>query len=106
MLVPDARLVTSAKRLLKYMVEQQSAASPEVVAKEQGLLALGDGDSTNDVLQSLCQEAITSLPVEAKAVREGNERVLNKLVGFVIKKSRGRVDAQTTRDRLKELLSL
>ena len=88
------------------MVESQLTASPEIVAKEQGLLALAADDSTNDFLQSLCQEAIASLPEEAEVVRKGNERVLNKLVGFVMKKSKGRVDAQTTRDRLKELLSL
>lgn len=86
------------------MVDHQSRECPEAEAREQGLLAQSADDSPADFLRVLCEDAIASLPDEAGAVRNGNERVLNKLVGFVMKKSKGTVDAQTTRECLKGLL--
>ena len=86
------------------MVEHQSTECPEAEARELGLLALTSDGTSDDLLRGLCEDAIASLPNEADVVRRGNERVLNKLVGFVMKKSKGTVDAQTTRECLRELL--
>jgi aspartyl-tRNA(Asn)/glutamyl-tRNA(Gln) amidotransferase subunit B len=95
---------TSAKRLLKYMVDHQSTEMPKAVAMEQGLIALSVEESSDGFLDSLCQQAISNLPAESDAVKRGNDRVLNKLVGFVMKQSKGRVDAQTVHGHLKTML--
>lgn len=74
---------------------------PSKLANDQSLIAIADGDAS---LKAWCEEAITSLPEEAEVVRKGNHRVLNKLVGKVMKASRGRADAVAIRTMLLELL--
>jgi aspartyl-tRNA(Asn)/glutamyl-tRNA(Gln) amidotransferase subunit B len=44
-------------------------------------------------LYCLCESAISDLPSEVAALRAGNKNVLNKIVGHVMRKSRGRADA-------------
>lgn len=87
------------------MVEGQSKSPPSVVAKELSLLALEGNDETEELIDKYCREAIEALPEEAGVVRQGNIRVLNKLVGYVMKASKGRADAQTVHARLKDILS-
>ncbi|TFY69182.1 hypothetical protein EVG20_g3256 [Dentipellis fragilis] len=74
---------------------------PDRLAQELSLTAMQDEP---DFLGELCKEAITKLPEEAEAVRQGNTKVLNKLVGSVMKSSRGRADAQAVRSKLQEVL--
>ncbi len=92
---------TSAKTLLKQMLNTRSRSSPSIVANELSLYAWS---ADTDQLNKFCLEAIASLPQEAEAFRRGNVRVLNKLMGYVIKSSRGRVDAHAVQERLKQLL--
>ena len=94
-------IVSSAKLLLKHLVETRSTESPNDVAKTLGLIALPVDDVS---LSQLCQSAIQSLPEEASAIRAGNLRVLNKLVGFVMKSSKGRANAAVVQETLKKIL--
>ena len=55
-------------------------------------------------LRQLCEDTIAVSPQEAEAVRKGKEKVIMRLVGHVMKESRGRADAKAARDMLKELL--
>ena len=55
-------------------------------------------------LKQLCEDAIAASPQEAEAVRKGKEKVIMRLVGHIMKESRGRADAKAARDMLKELL--
>ncbi len=75
---------------------------PTVLAKELSLFATNDTDTT---VQTWCDEAIETLKEEAQAVRDGNVNVVNKLVGFVMKRSRGTVDAKVARSILQSKLS-
>ena len=70
---------------------------PSVLAKELLLLPTTDND---DTLQKWCDEAIDALQEEAQAVRDGNPNVVNKLVGFIMKRSRGTADAKAARKLL------
>ena len=83
------------------MVETRSQADPAALAQELSLMAL---ETNQDVLEELCQKAISEMSDEANAVRQGNIRVLNKLVGAVMKASRGRADALAVQRYLKEIL--
>lgn len=58
-----------------------------------------------DDLYSFCEAAVQELPEEAELVRQGNPRVLMKLVGKVMKLSRGRADAQHVRTHLEVMLT-
>ncbi|KAJ8593154.1 Glutamyl-tRNA amidotransferase B subunit [Rhizopogon salebrosus TDB-379] len=102
-LVQDGKITgTSGKSLLKYIIANRSSAAPSVLAQELSLEAVSGDD--NGAIQSWCAEAIEALPEEANAVRRGNPRVLNKLVGKVMQLSRGRADAQNARVVLETML--
>ncbi|KIM58768.1 hypothetical protein SCLCIDRAFT_127489 [Scleroderma citrinum Foug A] len=92
---------TSGKMLLRHMVINKSSETPSELAKELGLSALSQDDS---LVSQWCLEAIENLPQQAEAVREGNLPVLNKLVGKVMKLSKGRANADNVRTLLLELL--
>jgi aspartyl-tRNA(Asn)/glutamyl-tRNA(Gln) amidotransferase subunit B len=87
---------------LKHIIANRSSAAPSVLAQELSLEAVSGDD--NGAIQSWCAEAIEALPEEANAVRRGNPRVLNKLVGKVMQLSRGRADAQNARVVLETML--
>ncbi|KIM76374.1 hypothetical protein PILCRDRAFT_77807 [Piloderma croceum F 1598] len=94
---------TSGKTLLHHMITHRSREMPSKLAADLSLAALSK-NSLSDSLKKLCEEAIAALPEEAGVVRKGNERVIMKLVGKVMKDSRGRADAKAATDLLKELL--
>jgi aspartyl-tRNA(Asn)/glutamyl-tRNA(Gln) amidotransferase subunit B len=77
---------------------------PSKLAADLSLVAFSETSSSSDSLRRLCEDAIAALPAEANVVRKGNERVIMKLVGKVMKESRGRADAKAATDLLKELL--
>jgi aspartyl-tRNA(Asn)/glutamyl-tRNA(Gln) amidotransferase subunit B len=76
---------------------------PSKLAVELSLSALSDSSSA-DSLKSLCEEVISALPEEADVVRKGNERVIMKLVGQVMKASRGRADAKAATALFRKIL--
>lgn len=72
---------------------------PSEVAEQLSLRS--DGDE----LETWCEQAIATLVAEAAAARQGNINVVNKLVGYVMKLSRGTADAKAARTRLLDVLS-
>ncbi|KAF5322005.1 hypothetical protein D9619_000691 [Psilocybe cf. subviscida] len=106
---------TSGKFLLKHLLAHPSSRSTKEVAADLQLLALASsppsssGSQTNltsigSELQLLCESAVAELPSEVAAVRAGNKNVLNKIVGHVMKKSRGRADATAARQLVEQLI--
>lgn len=55
-------------------------------------------------LEKWCRNAIAALPGEAAVVRKGNVKVVNKIVGHVMKASRGTTNAQEVRETLLKML--
>jgi aspartyl-tRNA(Asn)/glutamyl-tRNA(Gln) amidotransferase subunit B len=94
---------TSGKTVLRSMITHRSPKMPSAIAADLALTALSE-TSTTDSLQALCEAAIVALPEEADVVRKGNERVIMKLVGRVMKESRGRADAKAVTDLLRNIL--
>lgn len=78
-----------------------SHVSPTELADHLSLTALA---LTHSDLDILCGEAIVALPEEADAVRNGNVRVIHKLLGYVMKASKGRADAMLVQARFQEIL--
>jgi len=105
---------TSGKLLLRHMLATPSSASPTQIAHQLQLIALSSPspspsvsasqNGSPDELHTLCIEAISALPDEAAAVRKGNKNVVHKIVGRVMKNSRGRADAQRVRILLEKLI--
>lgn len=86
------------------MIANPSPARPAALAAEMSLLAMTDRASSVDALRALCEGAVAALPQEAAAVRMGNEKVIMKLVGRVMKESRGRADATAAAALFREML--
>jgi aspartyl-tRNA(Asn)/glutamyl-tRNA(Gln) amidotransferase subunit B len=105
----DASVGTAAKSLLRYMLDHPSTQSPHALGKELGLLSIpsaADGSGGDAELRTWCESTIEALPQEAQAIRDGNVKVLNKLVGRVMKLSGGRAAAQDVKAVLGIMLNL
>ena len=59
---------------------------------------------SGDSLVELCVQVIRDLPVEADKVRAGQHKVLMRLVGEVMKRTKGKGDARKAREILMERL--
>lgn len=92
---------SSGKLLLGFMLDNPSSKTPEELAKEHSLIALDKGDSS---IEAWCKEVVESNPEVANAIRAGNINVVNKLVGRVMKKSRGTADALSAKKLLLEII--
>jgi len=73
------------------------------IAGQMGLLA--SPESAEDELRALCQSVIEKLPAEAESVRQGKAKVVMRLVGQVMKESKGTADAKKARELLLSMLS-
>jgi aspartyl-tRNA(Asn)/glutamyl-tRNA(Gln) amidotransferase subunit B len=95
------------------MLMNPTSHTPTQLAKELQLTALSSTpDSSSSVssssphfeLQLLCEAAIHALPSEVTALRIGKKNVLNKIVGYVMKQSRGRADAKVVRKLVEKIV--
>lgn len=104
---------TSAKNLLKHLLDLPSI--PVDLSLESTALSLGlifpapsssstSSSNPDDQIKSFCQSAIAKLPDVAESVRKGKEKVVMRLVGEVMKESKGTVDARRVREVLLEIL--
>lgn len=91
---------STGRSVLRHVVENGAGTgSLDALLKQ-----LGIQPSTADDLKGLCEAVIQKLPKEAEKVRQGNDKVVMRLVGQVMKDSRGAADAQAARALLLELI--
>lgn len=105
---------TSGKFLLKHMLTNPTSHTPTQLAKELQFTALSStpdspsqpasSSSSHSDLQSLCEAAIQALPSEVATLRSGNKNVLNRIVGYVMKQSRGRADAKVVKNLVEQIV--
>ena len=86
---------TAAKRVFALMVETGKPAAQ--IAADEGLSQVGDEGS----LTAWVEEVLQEHPEEAKRYLSGEKKLQGVLVGFVMKKSKGRADPK----RVNQLLS-
>jgi aspartyl-tRNA(Asn)/glutamyl-tRNA(Gln) amidotransferase subunit B len=86
---------TAAKRVFALMVE--TGKPPAQVAADEGLSQVGD----EDAIAIWVDEVLVEHPEEAKRYLAGEKKLQGVLVGFVMKKSKGRADPK----RVNQLLS-
>lgn len=105
----DKLLATAAKQLLQSILDKPgpsrslNLASLESMAQDLGLLS-AQNTSGDDSLKSLCAEVIAQLPAEAERVRGGKEKVVMRLVGELMKQSRGTVDPVKAKEVFLQML--
>ncbi|KAI0331302.1 Glutamyl-tRNA amidotransferase B subunit [Cubamyces sp. BRFM 1775] len=92
---------TSGKTILRHILSTRTPDLPSQIAEELQLLTVSDGGAS---LEEWCRDAIAALPEEAEVVRRGNVKVVNKIMGHVMKASRGTAKAQDVRAMLLKLL--
>jgi aspartyl-tRNA(Asn)/glutamyl-tRNA(Gln) amidotransferase subunit B len=66
-------------------------------------LSLRTVDSVS--VEALCDDAIRTFPEEVELIRGGKKNILMKLVGYVMKASRGVADPNLTRQILERKLT-
>jgi aspartyl-tRNA(Asn)/glutamyl-tRNA(Gln) amidotransferase subunit B len=86
---------TAGKRVFAQMLE--SGKPPAQVAADEGLLQVGD----TDAITTWVDEVLAEHPEESKRFLAGEKKLQGVLVGFVMKKSKGRADPK----RVNQLLS-
>jgi aspartyl-tRNA(Asn)/glutamyl-tRNA(Gln) amidotransferase subunit B len=86
---------TAGKRVFALMLETGKPAAQ--VAADEGLLQVGD----QDAIAGWVEEVLVEHPDEAKRYLAGEKKLQGVLVGFVMKKSKGRADPK----RVNQLLS-
>jgi len=90
---------TAGKEILRHIVHTGTTEDIPSIRKSLGLSAVEE-----DEIAEYCKTAISELPDVADAVRNGNTKVIMKLVGKVMSLSRRRADALVVRQILEELL--
>lgn len=106
---------TTGKHLIRHMLANPTTDSPLQIARTLDLLALSssaqnrhtniDGSqSAEDPLLTICEKVIATLPSEVAAAKKGNKNVLNKIVGVVMRESRGRADGKRVREVVERLV--
>jgi aspartyl-tRNA(Asn)/glutamyl-tRNA(Gln) amidotransferase subunit B len=86
---------TAAKRVFAQMLE--TGKPPAQLAADEGLLQVGD----ESAIATWVDEVLTEHPEEAARYLSGEKKLQGVLVGFVMKKSKGRADPK----RVNQLLS-
>ncbi|KAF9029019.1 Glutamyl-tRNA amidotransferase B subunit [Hymenopellis radicata] len=98
----------SAKLVLRHILSNPpSSASLRQLAVDMNLVSMTKSSSQTGIepdLSEICRRVIDAMPSEVAALQAGHRNVVNKLVGGVMKETRGRADANTTRSTILSLL--
>uniref|UniRef100_A0A8C5D2Y5 Glutamyl-tRNA(Gln) amidotransferase subunit B, mitochondrial n=1 Tax=Gouania willdenowi TaxID=441366 RepID=A0A8C5D2Y5_GOUWI len=88
---------SAAKQVFQEMTRSSGKTALHII-QEQDLGLVSDSDQ----LHNICQRVVDSHPNEVHAIRSGNKKVLNKLMGLVQKETKGRADPVLVRTILQE----
>ncbi|XP_075947536.1 glutamyl-tRNA(Gln) amidotransferase subunit B, mitochondrial [Anarhichas minor] len=89
-----------AKQVFQEMWRSSGKTASQIIQEQDlGLVS----DTTQ--LHNICQKVVDSHPDEVHAIRNGNKKVLNKLMGLVQKETKGRADPVLVRAILQEKTS-
>ncbi|GAA5911285.1 hypothetical protein JCM6882_004084 [Rhodosporidiobolus microsporus] len=80
------------------------SAPPSLSSPSSSSSSASSPSSSSSDLAALIQDVIAALPAEAAKVRAGQEKVLMRLVGEAMKRSRGKADARKVQGELRRVL--
>ncbi|MGA8218072.1 MAG: Asp-tRNA(Asn)/Glu-tRNA(Gln) amidotransferase subunit GatB [Solirubrobacterales bacterium] len=88
----------AGKQVLAKLVE--AGGDPAEIVEREGLAQISDSSE----LEGIVDRAIEAEPKAAEQVRQGNDKAIGRLVGAVMKESKGRADGGTVTKLIKERL--
>jgi aspartyl-tRNA(Asn)/glutamyl-tRNA(Gln) amidotransferase subunit B len=88
----------SGKQVLAKLVE--GGGDPAQIVEQEGLAQISDSSE----LEAIVDRAIEAEPEAAEQVRQGNDKAIGRLVGAVMKESKGRADGGAVTKLIKERL--
>ncbi|XP_030644134.1 glutamyl-tRNA(Gln) amidotransferase subunit B, mitochondrial [Chanos chanos] len=100
-LLEAGRISSSAAKLIFQELWKSPGKSAEQIVVELDLGLVNDREK----LLRICQTVVDTHPEQVRAIRSGNKRVLNKLIGEVQKRTKGRADPALVRSILEEQTS-
>lgn len=80
--------------------KQPNRNAVQMCLESRNALALDSGDA----LRGICKEVVEALPDAVEAVRSGNKKVMQRLIGEVMKRSKGRANAKIASQVLDDLV--
>jgi aspartyl-tRNA(Asn)/glutamyl-tRNA(Gln) amidotransferase subunit B len=89
----------SARSLVPELVER--GGDPEVLVRERGLEVMSDTGQ----LESTVDEVLAAFPDNVEKYRAGEQKVVNFLMGQVMKRTQGKADPVTVREILARKLA-
>jgi aspartyl-tRNA(Asn)/glutamyl-tRNA(Gln) amidotransferase subunit B len=100
---------SSAKELLNDLAKTDSVVLKELKERHNDVYRLLESRNalalkSSQDLELLCKSVVVELADAARAVRNGNAKVLQRLIGEVMKRSKGRADAKRAGELLKDLI--
>ena len=96
----ETKKITDAvgQKIMEKLVEKPF--NVEEYVKKESLVAVSDRGE----LEKYCKEAIKENPKAAEDYKKGNEKALNFISGFVMKKTNGKADPRIVNEILKKLI--
>jgi aspartyl-tRNA(Asn)/glutamyl-tRNA(Gln) amidotransferase subunit B len=88
----------AGKQVLAKLVE--AGGDPAEIVESEGLAQISDSSE----LEGIVDRAIEAEPEAAEQVRQGNDKAIGRIVGAVMKESKGRADGGTVTKLIKERL--
>jgi aspartyl-tRNA(Asn)/glutamyl-tRNA(Gln) amidotransferase subunit B len=88
----------AGKQVLAKLVEE--GGDPAQIVESEGLAQISDTSE----LEGIVDRAIEAEPEAAEQVRQGNEKAIGRIVGAVMKESKGRADGGTVTKLIRERL--
>lgn len=96
---------TTGKAIVKHFVSlPESASLPPSFAELLAELGLTPSAASVEDLTETCKKAMNNQPKAVADFKKGNEKVVMRLVGEVMKLSGGKADAMKAKDILLDLL--
>nr|XP_061779026.1 glutamyl-tRNA(Gln) amidotransferase subunit B, mitochondrial isoform X1 [Nerophis lumbriciformis] len=87
-----------AKQVFQEMWRSSGEKTPAQIIREQDLGLVSDVTQLHDI----CQKVLDTHPDKVRAIKSGNQKVLNKLMGLIQKETKGRADPVVVREILQE----
>ena len=88
----------AGKQVLAKLVAR--VATPRAIVEDEGLAQISDTAE----LEGIVDRAIEAEPEAAEQVREGNEKAIGRIVGAVMKETKGRADGGAVTELIRERL--
>jgi len=100
-LVKEGTISNNQAKSTVFETMYETGKIPEEIVEEKGLKQVSD----KGLIEELCQKAIEANPSAAEDVKNGKDKAIGALVGFVMKESKGQANPKAVNETLRKLLS-